>query len=73
MFRCVRLKICKPHLILLIDDLAQIRTKIDAVEQQVQKDGSTNQGGKFEWIDSILVKCLQDGNWLLIDNVNFCR
>ena len=47
--------------------------KIDAIEQQVKKDGSTNQGGKFEWIDSILVKCLQEGNWLLIDNVNFCR
>ncbi|XP_055890090.1 midasin-like isoform X2 [Biomphalaria glabrata] len=29
-------------------------------------------GGTFEWVDSVLVKALQNGHWLLIDNVNFC-
>ncbi|KAH9525004.1 AAA ATPase midasin [Bulinus truncatus] len=29
-------------------------------------------GGTFEWVDSVLVRALQDGHWLLIDNVNFC-
>ncbi|CAL1534631.1 unnamed protein product [Lymnaea stagnalis] len=29
-------------------------------------------GGAFEWVDSVLVKALQNGSWLLIDNVNFC-
>ncbi|XP_059144482.1 midasin-like [Physella acuta] len=29
-------------------------------------------GGAFEWVDSVLVKALQNGFWLLIDNVNFC-
>ncbi|RWS13574.1 hypothetical protein B4U79_11757 [Dinothrombium tinctorium] len=28
--------------------------------------------GKFEWIDSVLVKALQNGDWLLIDEVNLC-
>ncbi|PVD28815.1 hypothetical protein C0Q70_11410 [Pomacea canaliculata] len=28
--------------------------------------------GTFEWVDSVLVKALQSGAWLLIDNVNFC-
>ena len=29
--------------------------------------------GTFEWIDSMLVQALQNGEWLLIDNVNFCK
>ena len=29
--------------------------------------------GTFEWIDSLLVQALQNGEWLLIDNVNFCK
>ena len=29
-------------------------------------------GGQFEWIDSVLVKALQQGQWMLVDNVNFC-
>ena len=30
-------------------------------------------GGGFEWVDSVLVRSLREGQWLLIDNVNFCR
>ncbi|KAH3728748.1 hypothetical protein DPMN_054709 [Dreissena polymorpha] len=30
-------------------------------------------GGAFEWVDSVLVKSLVQGQWLMIDNVNFCR
>ncbi|XP_048240547.1 midasin-like [Haliotis rufescens] len=33
---------------------------------------SAGSGGTFEWVDSLLVKALQNGDWLLIDNVNFC-
>lgn len=29
-------------------------------------------GGCFEWVDSLLVKALRHGHWLLIDNVNLC-
>ncbi|KAM6185923.1 midasin [Rhynchocyon petersi] len=29
--------------------------------------------GTFEWIDSMLVQALQSGDWLLMDNVNFCN
>nr|XP_024217810.1 midasin [Halyomorpha halys] len=29
-------------------------------------------GGIFEWMDSVLIKCLETGRWLLLDNVNLC-
>ncbi|KAI9799096.1 MAG: hypothetical protein M1833_004290 [Piccolia ochrophora] len=28
---------------------------------------------KFEWIDGILVKAVQQGNWLVLDNANLCN
>ena len=30
-------------------------------------------GGTFQWVDSVLVKALQRGDWLLIDNANLSR
>ncbi|XP_061423759.1 LOW QUALITY PROTEIN: midasin [Lethenteron reissneri] len=29
-------------------------------------------GGAFEWVDGVLVEALRAGDWLLMDNVNFC-
>uniref|UniRef100_A0A8C2BQ53 Midasin n=1 Tax=Cyprinus carpio TaxID=7962 RepID=A0A8C2BQ53_CYPCA len=34
------------------------------------QDGWTH--GGFEWLDGTLVQALQAGDWLLMDNVNFC-
>eukprot|EP01135_Chromosphaera_perkinsii_P003042 Nk52_evm24s233 gene=Nk52_evmTU24s233 len=35
-----------------------------------EKNGSFQ--GKFEWVDGMLVKAIENGHWLLVDNVNFC-
>lgn len=29
--------------------------------------------GKFEWIDGVLVNCLERGQWILIENANLCN
>lgn len=28
---------------------------------------------RFSWIDSPLVEALRDGDWILLENVNYCR
>ncbi|KAH0622150.1 hypothetical protein JD844_024188 [Phrynosoma platyrhinos] len=33
---------------------------------------NSNSHGTFEWVDGMLVQALQSGDWLLMDNVNFC-
>ena len=33
---------------------------------------ASNKHGTFEWIESVLCRALQEGSWLLIDNVNLC-
>ncbi|CAG8521267.1 1922_t:CDS:2, partial [Scutellospora calospora] len=29
--------------------------------------------GLFEWVDGVIIKALQNGHWLLIDNANLCN
>ncbi|NXY90027.1 MDN1 protein, partial [Alcedo cyanopectus] len=40
--------------------------------QQAQAADSHSHG-TFEWVDGMLVQALQAGDWLLMDNVNFCN
>ncbi|XP_018599206.2 midasin isoform X2 [Scleropages formosus] len=40
-------------------------------ERLAQVQDGRSQGG-FEWLDGMLVQALQAGDWLLMDNVNFC-
>ncbi|XP_038059526.1 midasin-like [Patiria miniata] len=47
---------------------AQLRTRLEKEGRTIQQGG----GGKFEWVDGLLVQALKNGDWLLIDNVNFC-
>lgn len=41
-------------------------------ERLAQMEDGWSHGG-FEWLDGMLVQALQAGDWLLMDNVNFCR
>nr|CAI5832228.1 unnamed protein product [Callosobruchus analis] len=52
--------------------LEDINMKLCKVIESVEREKSLNAGGKFEWVDSVLIKCLRNGDWLLIDNVNLC-
>ena len=40
---------------------------------QIQKIDIHSVTGCFEWIDGILLQALENGDWILIDNVNFCN
>ncbi|XP_015604930.1 midasin [Cephus cinctus] len=53
-------------------ELKKIEFKLHKLSLFVEQDKSLNAGGKFEWVDSVLVKCLQEGSWLLVDQVNLC-
>lgn len=52
----------KHHLERVARDLKQIRSHLKAGVQT----------GSFQWIDSVLIKALVAGNWLLIDGANRC-
>ena len=54
----------------LVNNLDSLTNEINQQKRNRQLNSS---GGKFEWIDSLLIKSLQKGNWLLIENANFCN
>ncbi|XP_039293225.1 midasin-like [Nilaparvata lugens] len=47
---------------------------LSACTRKGEGDSSSqpSSGGTFEWVDSLLVKCLREGRWLLVDNANLC-
>ncbi|KAG6802660.1 midasin [Apis mellifera caucasica] len=55
-----------------ISELHEIEKRLTDLSIAVNKDRCLNAGGKFEWVDSVLVKCLRNGTWLLLDQVNLC-
>lgn len=56
-----------------LPDMSKLQTDFTLLKERLAQleDGWTN--GGFEWLDGMLVQALQAGDWLLMDNVNFCR
>ncbi|XP_023930770.1 midasin-like, partial [Lingula anatina] len=53
-------------------DLQDLASELCVLEKKMTKENVSGVGGRFEWVDSQFVRALQSGDWLLIDNVNFC-
>jgi hypothetical protein len=64
-------------------DIGQIDSE-DAVLRQLQQNTAfscqraissleSTKKGRFDWCDSLVVRALLEGSWLLIDNANLCR
>ncbi|XP_050684574.1 midasin isoform X2 [Leptidea sinapis] len=59
-------KICN----LPTDNINKTMKNLANLLSKISKMSSVNAGGRFEWIDSLLVKTMIEGSWLLLDNVN---
>jgi MoxR-like ATPase len=46
-----------------------LNDRLDAI----QRAGKSKGAAVFEWRDGLLIRALERGDWLLIDNVNFCN
>nr|XP_054753628.1 midasin-like [Lytechinus pictus] len=56
-----------PELAIVIEAANALKSKCKLEDRSIPGGG-----GKFEWVDGLLVHALKNGDWLLIDNVNFC-
>lgn len=56
----------KADFVKLVEDFRSFGVKL------LQSASGQSHGG-FEWVDSMLVQALKSGDWLLMDNVNFCN
>lgn len=62
-------------LILVCDiaDFAKLVEDFQTFGVKLLQSTSGRSHGSFEWVDSMLVQALKSGDWLLMDNVNFCK
>ncbi|XP_053396218.1 midasin-like isoform X2 [Mercenaria mercenaria] len=56
----------------ITEKMGQLKVKLEHLKHKLSLAVAGQGGGAFEWIDSLLVRSLREGHWLLIDNVNFC-
>ncbi|XP_051581140.1 midasin isoform X2 [Myxocyprinus asiaticus] len=56
----------------VLTDMSKLQMDFTLLKERLAQiqDGWTH--GGFEWLDGTLVQALQTGDWLLMDNVNFC-
>ncbi|XP_065367345.1 midasin [Calliphora vicina] len=55
-----------------MEELQNIRSKLNTLKLHVKNTDSLNTGGCFEWVDSKIVKSLKDGQYILLEHVNLC-
>ncbi|KAJ1151695.1 hypothetical protein NDU88_004475 [Pleurodeles waltl] len=53
-------------------EFASLATTFQNFKDQLNQSSGRRNLGTFEWVDGMLVQALQSGDWLLMDNVNFC-
>uniref|UniRef100_A0A663LN04 Midasin n=1 Tax=Athene cunicularia TaxID=194338 RepID=A0A663LN04_ATHCN len=54
-------------------EFAHLVEEFRRLKLQQTQAADRNSHGTFEWVDGMLVQALQSGDWLLMDNVNFCN
>ncbi|XP_051017145.1 midasin [Acomys russatus] len=54
-------------------DFAKLVEDFQSFGVKLLQSASGRSHGSFEWVDSMLVQALKSGDWLLMDNVNFCN
>ncbi|TVU30479.1 hypothetical protein EJB05_22106, partial [Eragrostis curvula] len=51
------------------DDMSKTLKSIN----NLQQNGSAHQPVKFEWVAGDLIKAIEGGEWIVLDNANFCN
>uniref|UniRef100_K3X0F1 Midasin n=1 Tax=Globisporangium ultimum (strain ATCC 200006 / CBS 805.95 / DAOM BR144) TaxID=431595 RepID=K3X0F1_GLOUD len=52
--------------------LASIQILEQEIDQVVTLSKSASISSSFEWVDGTLIQAMEKGEWILLDNVNFC-
>ncbi|KAG7171260.1 Midasin-like 4, partial [Homarus americanus] len=50
----------------------ELCSRVEKLQKCVKEAGGLSGGGTFHWVDSIFVKAICNGEWLLVDGVNLC-
>lgn len=51
---------------------ASVENIVEEVKALIQEFSGTNQA-RFQWFDGVLLKAIENGQWLVLDNANLCN
>eukprot|EP00887_Chlorella_sp_A99_P000601 scaffold17.g601.t1 len=58
----------------LLAGVPAVRSAADAVGTTLSDaDPACSSAGKFEWVDGVLTRAIERGQWVLLDNANLCN
>ncbi|KAI4935110.1 uncharacterized protein J4E92_002397 [Alternaria infectoria] len=61
------------HFLDLLSGLSPEATELaQKLQSSLQASGQQIDGARFQWVDGILIRSLEEGNWLVLDNANLC-
>lgn len=53
-------------------NLKGLRAEFDHLSKMVKNSACTSNAAQFEWVDGTLLQAMKCGDWVLLENVNFC-
>jgi midasin len=54
------------------DTLASLAIPLLTAVKQLRDAPQQIEGARFQWVDGILIRALEEGTWLVLDNANLC-
>ena len=61
------------YVVCVLEFLTDLKYFAEEISSLLKCMGGASENHQFEWVDSVLVKALEYGHWLLISHANFCR
>nr|CCA19393.1 hypothetical protein CaO19.12161 [Albugo laibachii Nc14] len=53
-------------------NLQALRSEYSQLSQMLKNNAGASNAGQFEWLDGTLLQAIECGDWVLLENVNFC-